>query len=200
MAGNYEKIIKENLITLYRNLPDDLTERVGAERRGDVYTFQAFGDICRIEPDAIYLGEEIQEGPLGIIVSLYLLHATKEPLILEPFRAFKEFPDSMPYTGAFITHTESILAPHVQQIFDSRTAILACLKDGESPSKIAGDFSFVVSPLPKIKLCYIFYHADDDFPASVTCLYSHNANHFIPIDGLADIGEYTSKKIISCIA
>lgn len=34
---------------------------------------------------------------------------------------------------------------------------------------------------------------DEEFPASVTCLYSNNARMFLPIDGLADVGEYCSK-------
>ena len=51
---------------------------------------------------------------------------------------------------------------------------------------MSGDFAFVVRPLPKIYLCYIFYEADQDFPPSVTCLYSANANRFMPMDGLAD--------------
>jgi hypothetical protein len=61
---------------------------------------------------------------------------------------------------------------------------------------VGGDFAFVVYPLPKIALCYIFYMADDDFPASGTCLYSSNARQFLALDALADVGEYTSKKII----
>jgi hypothetical protein len=59
--------------------------------------------------------------------------------------------------------------------------------------------AFVVHPLPKIALCYIFYVADDDFPASVTCLYSNNAHHFLPIDALADVGEYTSRRMLTLI-
>ncbi|MBC2717373.1 MAG: DUF3786 domain-containing protein [Desulfobacteraceae bacterium] len=61
------------------------------------------------------------------------------------------------------------------------------------------NFSFTVYPLPKIALCYIFYEADHEFPASVTCLYSNNARFFLPVDGLADGGEYTSKKILRVI-
>ncbi len=70
---------------------------------------------------------------------------------------------------------------------------------GKAPSEAGSDFSFIVYPLPKIALCYIFYEADDDFPASVTCLYSNNANQFMPVDGLADVGEYTSRKILNLI-
>ena len=46
---------------------------------------------------------------------------------------------------------------------------------------------------------YIFYEADADFPASVTCLFSCNANRFLPMDGLADVGEYTSRKIVALL-
>jgi hypothetical protein len=45
-------------------------------------------------------------------------------------------------------------------------------------------------------LNYIFYLADDEFPASATCLFSNNALSFLPIDALADTGEYCSRKII----
>jgi hypothetical protein len=62
-----------------------------------------------------------------------------------------------------------------------------------------GDFSIIVRPLPKIKLRYIFYLADEEFPASATCLFSNNALSFLPVDALADTGEYTSKKIIDLI-
>jgi hypothetical protein len=36
------------------------------------------------------------------------------------------------------------------------------------------------------------------FPVG-SCLYSNNANLFMPIDGLADVGEYTSRKILNLI-
>ena len=40
---------------------------------------------------------------------------------------------------------------------------------------------------------------DEDFPASVTCLYSANAHRFMPTDALADLGEYTSRRILELI-
>jgi hypothetical protein len=64
---------------------------------------------------------------------------------------------------------------------------------------VSGDIAFRVMPLPKIALCYIFYEADEDFPASATCLFSANANDFMPMDGLADTGEYTSRKILQLL-
>jgi hypothetical protein len=76
---------------------------------------------------------------------------------------------------------------------------MAELSGEDAPASVSGDFAFVVRPLPKISLCYIFYEADEDFSSSVTCLYSNNANRFMPMDGLADVGEYTSKRILEII-
>jgi hypothetical protein len=97
------------------------------------------------------------------------------------------------------THTEQVLVPHVPKITAGLEVILRTLKGETAPAGTSGDTSFVVYPLPKIALCYILYEADEDFPAAVTCLYSSNACQFMPIDGLADVGEYTSKKIIDLV-
>ena len=200
MSGNYARIIHENLKRLHAESPSDIAAKIGAERKGDAFTLQAFGASCRISPEGILLNDEILDGPLGVIISLYLLHASHENRIIDPLRAFKEFPDSMPYAGAFVTHTESVLVPHVEKIDGAQDRIFKVMGCETPAVSVNGDFSLIVSPLPKIALVYIFYRADEDFSASVTCLYSNNANHFISIDGLADIGEYTSKKIIEIVA
>ncbi len=199
MTDNYMKLVENNLAKLYQDLPDTLETNMGAAREGDRFSFKAFGQMCEISPEQILLGGEAVAPILGILVSLYALNAVPDACILEPFKAFKEIPDSMPYTGAFVTHTEQVLVPHVEKIKAAMPAIVDTL-DGEiSPKGAGGDFSMLVRPLPKVALCYIFYEPDEDFPASATCLYSNNAGVFIPVDGLADVGEYTSKKIISLL-
>ncbi|MCP4109004.1 MAG: DUF3786 domain-containing protein [Desulfobacteraceae bacterium] len=193
MTDNYTKIISDNLDKLSKNLSSDLTETLPGTREGDSFTFNAFGETCIIRPDQIILGKDMQTGPVGIILSLCALHAKLDTCILNPLKAFKDFPNSMPYAGAFTTHTEHILIPYVEKIEKKQEQIIQKLGGHEASE--AGDFSFIVYPLPKIALCYIFYAADDEFPASVTCLYSNNASAFLPIDALADVGEYTSRKI-----
>lgn len=199
MVDNYTKIVKNNLDRLYGNFPKDLAKNLPGEQDGDKFVFNAFGERCVIGPGGITLGDEEQSSVFGILISLYALHACSDHCVYVPFKSFKEFPNSMPYVGAFKTHTEQLLVPHVAKIKKSVQRITQVIKGEEAPAEAGGDFSFVVYPLPKIALCYIFYEADDDFPASVTCLYSNNANQFMPIDGLADVGEYTSRKILSLI-
>jgi hypothetical protein len=199
MSGNYAKIVKDNLERLYLNIPEDLAQSLPADQSGDRFVFEAFGERCEILPSGIFLGDVPQTGVIGILISLYALHARPERSVLEPFKAFKDFPNSMPYAGAFVSHTQKILVPYVDSIIKAGNRIMEQLRGKKAPASVEGDYAFVIYPLPKIALCYIFYEADDDFPASVTCLYSNNALLFSPIDALADVGEYTSKKILTLI-
>lgn len=199
MSNNYAKIVQDNLKKLFENLPSDLADALPAQQNGDAFLFEAFGETCEIRSDGIFLGDVQQTGVIGILISLYALNTKLETCLIEPLKAFKDFPNSMPYAGAFVTHTQQILVPYVEKIQVSTHRIIETLNGCESPSNVGGDFSFMVYPLPKIALSYIFYEADEDFPASVTCLYSNNAISFLPIDGLADVGEYTSKKILDLI-
>ena len=105
----------------------------------------------------------------------------------------------MPYAGAFASHSEQILVPHIDAIENNLDLIFETLNGESGTGSEGGDFSFVVRPFPKIKLYYIFYRADEDFSASTTCLFSNNALSFLTVDALADTGEYTSKKIIELI-
>ena len=196
---NYEKIIKDNLTRLYKNLPDHLEQLLPGQHQNEQLIFKAFGCICRIGSDGIYVGDKTESGVIGILISLYALHAKADPCIPTPFKAYREIPNSMPYAGAFASHTEEILIPHIDTIEDNLDLIFETLNGEIGTGSEGGDFSFVVRPFPKIKLNYIFYRADDDFSASATCLFSNNALSFLPIDALADTGEYTSKKIIELI-
>ena len=199
MTDNYAKIVRDNLNALYVNFPKDLAKNLPGEQNKDQFIFNAFGERCTIGPTGIRFGDKDPSSVLGILISLYALNACPDVCIPTPLKAFKEFPDSMPYAGAFATHTEQSLVPHVAKINEAVPAIMEAFNGEASPPGTGGDFSFMVYPLPKIALCYIFYEADEEFPASVTCLYSNNAHLFMPIDGLADIGEYSSKKILDRI-
>ena len=137
-------------------------------------------------------------GPTGILIALYARYARKEPVQLEPFRSFRDLKGSMPYQGAFGLRAERTLIPYVDHIQRLKKRVIEAF-DGYANEGMSGDFSFTVSPLPKIPLCYVFYSSDDEFPAAVTCLLGANAELFLPVDGLADVAEHTATKIIELV-
>ena len=193
--NNYKRLILANVSKLYGELPPNLGAMLLAERQDNRFFFRAFGENCSIGEDGVYFSGRPDVGPRGLLISLYATHARPDPLKLQPFRAFKELPGSMLYQGAFSVNAERVLLPYVHSLLSSRTAVMEAF-GGHAPSDMPGDFSFVLHPLPKIALCYVFFLADEEFPASVSCLFSANAAAFMPLDGLADVGEYTSKRII----
>ena len=197
--SNYAEIVKHNLDRLYQPIAVDLAQRLPAEKDGKNYIFRAFGEICQLGPEGIRLANKDENGPMGVIISLYALQAQTIPCQLTPLKAFREMPDSMPYVGAFASHAEQVLVNHIEQIENHIDGITSHFEGSRGSIDVAGDFSIRVYPLPKIALNYVFYRADDEFPASVTCLFSHNAATFLPTDALADTGEYTSKKILDIL-
>lgn len=199
LETNYQKLIMEHLKELYNDLPSDLGRRIGAEKRQDHFYFTAFGRQCCLGPEGITLSDQHVTGPKGLLIALYAINATLAPIRLEPFTAFKDIPGTMPYQGAFHKNSEAILLPTVSHIEQNQQALINTFRGRRGPEAFSGDFSFILYPLPKIALCYIFYNEDDEFPPSATCLFSANAPDHMPLDGLADVAEYTSKTIIKIV-
>lgn len=198
MSVNYEKIIRENLGLIYDR--DKNPESIlPALRRGKEFFFHAFGEECRLKRDGITFSERIDIGPKALLVSLYALHGNPDPVRPRPFRSFRDFPGSMPYQEAFASNSERVLLPHVPKIREKASLIVRAFDGERDPECLAGDFSFLIYPLPKVGLCYIFYLADEEFPPSVTCLFSSNALSFMPLDGLADVAEYTAREMIHLV-
>jgi hypothetical protein len=165
------------------------------------FRLEAFGELWDVTRDGIFLRGEREEGPKGVLLALYLKHAkdSDSDMALLPFRSFKELPGSMPYQDAFKLRAEMVLVPYTFKIMKHYQKILGSMRGEDAKGLVGGDMAFILRPFPKIALAYIFYLPDEDFPASVTCLFSSNAQDFMPVDGLADTAEQTSKTIISML-
>ena len=197
MTTTYEKLIQENLSGLFDKLPPDLETRLGASRSGSGFSLQAFGETAWFDHEQVTFSGQKDVEPKGLLVSLYATHAGVANIQIEPLKAFKDFPGSMPYHGAFSANSERVLVPHVKKIQEKQGVIMSAF-DGEAIK--SGDFSMLLYPFPKIAVCTIFYLEDEDFPPSAICLFSSNALDFMPLDGLADVAEYTSRKIIRMVS
>jgi len=199
MSDRLLKIQLTYVRELYARLPDDLDRSLCAVREDNVFHFKAFGQPCTITPEGIILSGELLTGGLGIIIALYARYASHDAVQLSPPKAFAQIKGSQPHQGAFRTRSERSLVPYVGVIRESMDRIVQVF-DGFENKDGSGDFSFTLFPLPKIPLSYVFYVADEEFPASVICLFAANAESFMPVDGLADVGEHTAEKIIELIS
>jgi len=196
VSTSYEMIIRDNLREAFSRPFSELERSTGAKREGNTLTFRAFGQDCCLGPDKITLSGTRSLDPKGLLISLYARHAAPEKIRMAPFTSFRDFQGSMPYQDAFSANSERVLIPHVPRIKERAGAIKASFGGADG---IGGDFSLILHPLPNIALSYIFYLADEEFSAAVTVLFSANALSFMPLDGLADVAEYTSKEMIHLV-
>ncbi len=191
---------RSNLTTLYNNLPPELERLLPGQRDDRVYRLKAFGGFCYIGPEGVDVDHGPDTNTIKRLIMSYALHASEEPCHPTPFKAFRELPNSTPYVDQFTANAEQILNDHIFGIERHLELVLNTFNGELCPDIDGEDLSIIVRPLPKIKLCYNFYLADNELPASVTCLFSNNALSFLPIDALAELGECSSKKIIELIS
>ncbi len=200
MSQNYLKIRNDYLQKAWARSPEVLAGCLPAQLTAAGLRFQAFGEECLLTGAEITLAGAPATGPEGLLIALYASAVPDLPVKLDSLKSFKELPNSMPYQGAFAAHAEQILVPRVPAIRQQQARLAAVFSGRVNADPLSGDFSFTLYPLPRLPLYYIFHLPDEDFPASVTCLFAANAPDFMPLDGLADVAEYTGKRIMALVA
>lgn len=199
MSGeNYESIIKSYLNKAFARGLDVLEKSIPAELTDDRLVFKAFGKNCCVNKNEITLDGIKENGAKGVLISIYLCHVPDTPVVFsKPWKAFRDLPNTMPYWGAFRTNAEEPLIPFVERVYNLREKIYKHF-GGRFENNTPGDFSFVVFPLPKVPLLYIFYLPDEEFPAEVKCLFP-SQEPFMPVDALADVAEHTSRLMVELV-
>jgi hypothetical protein len=199
MPENFLQIQKEYLRRAWLRPPEELEAAIPAQRQAHCLLFHAFGEPCELYPQEIILGGQQLTGPEGILISLYALHVQTEEPQLNALKSFKQFPGGMAYYGTFSAHAEKALLPYVPILHQRQGEFVTRFSGHINSNPPIGDFSFTLFSLPRLPLYYTFYLPDEEFPASVTCLFPSNATRFMPVDGLADTAEYTARKIIELV-
>lgn len=199
MTDRYDAIRNDYLSKAWTRTLSELEPALPAVSEGGGLRFRAFGEDCFVYPDRITLGSEDAGGPIGLLIAMYSCHAIDEPLELRPLKAFKELPGSMPYHGAFAANAERVLIPHVPGIEKRQEEVARRFSGFVNDDRTSGDFSFTLYPLPRIALYYVFHLPDEEFPASVTALFGASSVRCMPLDGLADVAEYTAKRLAEMV-
>ncbi len=199
MAQNYLVIRDRYLSEAWEKSIDELEKNIPARIEDERLIFEAFGERCILSRTEITLSGEAAQGAEGLLIAMYASRAPALPVQIHPLKSFKELPNSMPYQAAFSANSELLLVPHVEAIHQRREGMIARFSGHVNTDAISGDFSFTLYPLPRIPLYYIFHLPDEEFPAGVSCLFAANAIEFMPLDGLADVAEYTARRIIALL-
>ena len=195
-AENYRQIRNRYLSEVYARSLEELEISIPGVREEALFHFEAFGEKCLLSKEEVVLAGVPANGPEGLLVAMYASTARDLPIRLQPLKSFKELPNSMPYQGAFHINAERALIDYVPIIQLHQHDIAARFSGHVNSDHTSGDFSLTLYPLPRVPLYYIFHLSDEEFPAAATCLFAANALDFMPLAGLADVAEYTAKRMI----
>lgn len=129
---------------------------------------------------------------IQIILLHYLTHADGTRPVDE-WIAFRQLPGGQAYEGAFRQRVNPALAA----AFDANAAEVAAVAEvlGGAPLNF-GDASYLFHTLPRLRMAAVFYRSDDEFPASANVLFDGAAEHCLPTEDLAVLGELLADLIL----
>lgn len=106
--------------------------------------------------------------------------------------AFREIPGAQAYAAAFRARTRPVVAAaHGRDVarFHAAGASLC----GEHLA--FGDAAFRFRVFPRLDVAVALRLADDEFPADAWLLFDASADHYLPIEDLAVVGELVARRL-----
>lgn len=180
----------------------DLHER--CRKAGAIWTPEATGagaaDICSLGrrvrigfPGGFFHSEGEKPAQWEQILLLhYLLKATGAPPTGR-FITFKQVPGGGFYYPAFVRRTTRILL----KIFTGRLEswLEAAGRLGWARA-LFGDAAVEVPALPKVRLIYVLWNGDEEFPPEGNVLFDENITRYLPVEDIAVLCNMIAVKMV----
>jgi len=131
---------------------------------------------------------------LDQIVILYYFYTADGVPQANKWIAFSELIDGRFYDAAFQSYTSQFLMANFQN--QQNLFSKAALQIGGKHIDFA-DSAFIFQILPSVTLLSAYWEGDEDFPTSIRILFDASANHYLPTDGYAILGNFLTHKLIN---
>lgn len=175
-----------------------LADRLGARysEAEETLLLDLLGQEYCIRHDGITLrGQNAPEIHEAVILSY--LRSSGTSFVPVPWRAYGGFPGAAAFE--FRKIVEVPLLPHVQELLD-RSASLLPLFDGSAAASLIGcDLAFSVRALPKVHLHVELCRENDEFPAELWVLFTSNADRFLSVSAMLQLGELFKERLVSLL-
>jgi hypothetical protein len=137
-------------------------------------------------------GEAVSPMELALLL-YYFTIADGFPLSGE-WISFADLPDGRFYNQAFHGYTGKELAQAFKndQFTFERSALSL---SGERLQ--LGDAAFAFQALPRVWLCVVFWHGDEEFSSSAQVLFDAAASHYLTTDAYAILGSTITHRLIA---
>ena len=195
--SNYEKVFGQFREWFVQSPQESISEKIGAEIDQENLILPFFGELCRIQRDT---GEITGEGKREVPVTerLTIMHHlrycqrfAREGNKMVPFR---EIRDAAVFERAY---EKAALEP-LKKYFSGRPQRLleAGLGLGGQQEKY-GDVSVTIHAFPKIKLTYIFWDGDDEFPPSANILFEDTIAQWTHPESVPTLAQIGTERLLT---
>ncbi len=129
---------------------------------------------------------------IQIILLHYLTNADGTPPANE-WISFRQLPGGRGYDSAFQRRVNLRLAKAFE---DDARGLIAAAEAVGGERLTYGDASFLFRILPRLWIAVVFYHGDEEFPASANVLFDGAAEHYLPTEDLAVLGDLLVSRLL----
>jgi hypothetical protein len=128
-----------------------------------------------------------------ILLLHYLIRADGYPLTGK-WVAYKDIPGGLLYAGVFARRVTEPLQRRFGRFAPSfrETGI----RSGGEPVEI-GDASFILHAFPCVRLQYVLWEGDEEFPSSVQLLFDASVDHYLTLEDMVVLGQVTTGRLIN---
>ena len=128
-----------------------------------------------------------------VLLLHYLLHADGTPLS-KKWVGYKDIPGGLLYAGVF---SRRVTEP-LQKRFGGSAKLFQEIGMGlgGDPAGV-GDASFILQVLPSIRLQYVLWEGDDEFPPSVQLLFDASVDHYLTLEDIVVLGQMSTGRLIN---
>ncbi len=127
------------------------------------------------------------------LVILHYLIATPGTTCSDQLVSFKELPGGLVYYPTFYKRA---LAPIVKRFGPSPAelcAVAATYFDGKPIS--LGDAATIIQALPRVRLTWVLWRGDEDFPAEPTLLFDSTINDYLPLEDIVVLCQSVAMRL-----
>lgn len=184
---------------LRERAPRELALRSGAELEERFLRVKFFGEPYRITfPDFEVSREATNQACSAYRAALFLfyLQTADGAPFAGKWIALRELPDGLFYHQAYQGYSGNRLARSI----GNRVEAFARAAEKLGGQKLAlGDAAYAFDALPRVRVAVVYYAGDDDFPATANVLFDESASHYLPTDGLAQLGSALVDRLIAAV-
>lgn len=129
---------------------------------------------------------------IQIILLHYLTNADGTPPANQ-WVSFRQLPGGRGYDSAF---QRRVNLPLAKAFEDDARGLIAAAEALGGERLTYGDASFLFRILPCLWMAVVFYHGDEEFPASANVLFDGAAEHYLPTEDLAVLGGLLAGRLL----